>query len=62
MAAAKFASRTLPIELINAERFYDALKLVQKRNLIHGRNYSFLETASIKDIYYYDWDTPRNSL
>ena len=56
-----FTRKTLPIELINARKFYDALKISQK---------PFVDIDSIKDslknnsknLFEYGWVTPRNSL
>ena len=63
MAAAEhFTSLTLPIELIDADRFYDALKLSQRQNLDIDELKRSINKRKIPNLFDYGWDTPRNSL
>jgi restriction system protein len=60
-AALTYSSKTLPIELLNADRFYDALKIAAKTEI----NFDYI-TESIKkqqpQLYQYPDSYPRNSL
>jgi restriction system protein len=59
-AAEQFTSRTLPNELINADRFYDALKIVRRKEFDLTQLYNLLEKRRIYSIYFYFLETPRN--
>ncbi len=61
-AAQKFTSLTLPIELIDANRFYDALKLSQKQSFDLDELKKSINKRKIPKLFDYGWDTPRNSL
>lgn len=61
-AAQKFTSLTLPIELIDANRFYDALKLSQKQSFDLDELKKSITKRKIHKLFDYGWDTPRNSL
>jgi len=61
LAAGRYSIQTIPIELINAERFYDALKLTQKPTVDTS---VIIESAqnTLNILFPYGCDTPRNSL
>jgi restriction system protein len=61
-AAQKFTSITLPIELIDANKFYDALKLSQKKSFDLDGLKKSINKRKIPQLFDYGWDTPRNSL
>jgi restriction system protein len=61
-AAKNCSVRMLPIELINASKFYDALKLAQKKSFDTSELYNVIANRGVENIFFYGWDTPRNSL
>jgi restriction system protein len=56
------ALRGIPIELFDAQRFYDALKIAQVNDLGFKLLPFDMNEKNITFIDYYGWDTPRNSL
>jgi len=65
-AAKKFSERAsqvgIPVKLMNAGQFYDALKIAQIAENI-GKFYPFkMNSDSIPKIDYYGWDSPLNAL
>lgn len=60
--AKRLSAKTLPIELIDANKFYDVLKMSSRREVDIDGLKKWINKNGIPDIYSYGWDTPRNSL
>lgn len=58
----RFKNKTIPIELVNANRFYDALKIAQKKDFDISNIMQLFTKNYISEIYYYGWNVPMNSL
>jgi len=58
----KAALKGIPIELIDAKKFYDALKIVQLNKREKELLPFDINNETITNIDFYGWDTPRNSL
>ncbi len=52
----------IPIELLDASSFYDALKIAQIKDRFKQRLPFEMDALTIPKINYYGWDTPKNSL
>jgi restriction system protein len=61
-AAKQLSSKALPVELINADKFYDALKISQKTQINIEEIKESIKKEYLPNLYPYGWDTPRNSL
>lgn len=61
-AAENFTKKGLPIKLINADRFYDALKIKRKQTFNLDEFRAMFKTQSISKLAYYGWEVPMNSL
>lgn len=61
-AAKSFTAKTLPITLMNSNKFYDALKISQKSSFNPERIIEMIKQNKIKDLPYYGWSTPNASL
>jgi restriction system protein len=60
-AAEKFSTKNLPIELIDARRFYEALKITQKKTFDTKKLCNYIEDK-VDSIFDYGCDSPMNSL
>lgn len=58
----KSSNRGMPIELINATRFYDILKLTTESKLDKENIRNKLELALNSKLFSYNWENPMNSL
>ena len=61
-AAENFNKKGLPIKLINADKFYDALKIKRKNTFDLDEFRVMFKSHSISKLIYYGWDIPMNSL
>lgn len=61
-AANQFLNYSLPIELVNAKTFYEALKISQRIDFDTDYLYSLINVTKIPTLYDYGCITPRNSL
>ena len=60
-ASETFTAKTLPIQLMNASKFYDALKITERPSIDVALIKSTLKNNP-DDLFEYGWVTPRNSL
>ncbi|CAL2076597.1 restriction endonuclease [Tenacibaculum sp. 190524A02b] len=57
-----FKTKTLPIKLINSDKFYDALKISQKSNSDPQYIMNMISNNEIDSLKYYGWSQPNASL
>ncbi|MEM8508167.1 MAG: restriction endonuclease [Bacteroidota bacterium] len=61
-ASGQFKLKTLPITLINSERFYDALKISQRSSSDPQYILDMISDNKIEELKYYGWSQPHASL
>ncbi|WP_222861324.1 restriction endonuclease [Seonamhaeicola marinus] len=61
-AAEQFKLKTLPIKLMNSDKFYDALKISQKSNSDPQYIIDMINDKQIEELKYYGWSQPNASL